>query len=55
MKTSWKTSWKLRGKLRGKAVLNRNVSNAVYFSCDKRRNFFVKIFNKKLIQINKKI
>ena len=62
-KTSWKTSWKprgkpsgkLRGKRRRKAVISRNVINAVYLSRYKRRNFFVKIFNKKLIKINKKI
>ena len=50
---------KPRGKPRGpprlNAVINRNVINAVYLSRYKRRNFFVKIFNKKLIQINKKI
>ena len=34
---------------------NRNVINAFYLSRYKRRKFFVKIFNKKLIQINKKI
>jgi hypothetical protein len=46
---------KLRGKRRRKAVINRNVINAVYLSRYKRRNYFVKIFTKKLIKINKKI
>jgi hypothetical protein len=54
-KTSWKTSWKPRGKRRRKAVIKRDVINAVYLSRYKRRNFFVKIFKKKLIKINKKI
>jgi hypothetical protein len=52
---SWNTSWKTSWKPRGKAVINRNVINAVYLSRYKRANFFVKIFNKKLIKINKKI